>query len=92
VWHDEPLFDLPADVPVKRAKSLRELEKAARPTITRYHTKVRMPCDECILLLHEGGGVGTYSRNARWRLSIKGKVLLLCNEHSDAWRAGVVKK
>ena len=91
-WDDEPLFEMPRDAPVKRAKTLRDLEKAARPTITRYRTRERVPCDECMLLLFESGGVGAYSRSARWRLSVKGTILLLCNEHADAWRAGVVKK
>ena len=85
-WTDEPMFDMPQSRPVKRAKTLRELEREGRASVTRYHVKQRVPCDECIVLLQEAGGKGPYARSARWRASVRGRVLLLCNEHADSWR------
>jgi len=84
--HDVPLFELPDPPPTKRAKTLRELEAEARLKWSRLHLKNRVPCDECILLLHEAGGVGSYANSARWRLTRGAKVLYLCNKHTQAWR------
>jgi hypothetical protein len=80
------LFELPDPPPIKRAKTLRELDAESRPRWTRVHFKDRVPCDECIALLYEADGVGPYARSARWRLSRNNKSLLLCHEHADAWR------
>lgn len=85
-WRDEPMFELPPAVPVKRAKTLRDMDREARPRITRYRTAGRTPCDECVLVLHEANGVGPYARAARWRAAYKGRVLFLCNEHADLRR------
>lgn len=87
MWRDEPLFDLPPSAGVKRAKTLRDLDRAARGSITRYRPVRRVPCDECILVLHEAGGHAPYAHAARWRATCPDTVLFLCNEHAELWRA-----
>jgi hypothetical protein len=82
-----PLFELPEGEPVKRSKSLRELDRLSRPVWTRYKPRNRVPCDECITLLHEAGGVGPYAKSARHKRTLEGKFLLLCDEHARLWRA-----
>lgn len=85
---DEPLFDLPEAIPVKRAKTMREIEREQRPQWSRYRPKQRMPCDECIALLHEAGGAGPYANSARWRCRIGDTVILLCKDHAETRRKG----
>lgn len=84
---DVPLFELPEGHVLPRAKTLRELDRETRPRWTRFHSTNRTPCDECITLLHEAGGVGPYARAARWRRVAPTGTLLLCTAHADAWRA-----
>lgn len=86
MWRDEPMFDLPPSGPVKRAKSLRELDRVARGQISRYRPVRRVPCDECVLVLHEADGRGPYPRAVRWRFTRGRTVLLLCNEHAELRR------
>lgn len=84
---DEPvLFDLPAGEPLARAKTLRDLDREARPRWTQYRPRTRIPCDECITLLHEAGGVGPYARAARFKRSTPTAVYVLCNEHARLWQ------
>lgn len=80
------LFALPPTPPLKRAKSLREADRDSRPTWSRYRPKNRIPCDECMRVLHEAEGVGPYARAARWKRTLQAQVLVLCNEHADAWK------
>jgi hypothetical protein len=76
------LFERPTPSPVTRSQTLREIDQNARPKWTAHRPKKRMPCDECILVLHEAGGVGPYARSARWRRSMTGQpTLFLCDEH-----------
>lgn len=83
---DGALFSIPTPPPLKRAKTLRETDAATRPQWSRYHPKDRIPCDECIALLHEAGGIGPYARSARWKCKTGTEILLLCSEHTDARR------
>jgi hypothetical protein len=80
------LFDLPPDTPLPRAKTLRELDREARPRWSRYRPVNRVVCDECVIVLHEAGGVGPPPRAARWRLSLGATSFFFCDNHTDQRR------
>ena len=87
----EPLFNLPASAPLPRAASLDR--GGERPRWTRYMPKHRVPCDECVILLHENKGVGGYPLSARFTRSVTGKPSMrLCREHAELWKAEDQKK
>lgn len=83
-----PLFDAPQPLPPRRSRILQELDAAARPHWARYRPVRRVPCDECIAVLHEDQGVGPYAQSARWRRTQEGcRPLLLCHIHAELWKA-----
>jgi hypothetical protein len=84
---DVPLFPVPESNPLKRSKTLRELDREGRPRWSKYRPRNRVPCDECITCLHEAKGVGPAARDARWKRSLGGLFWLLCHEHADTWKA-----
>jgi hypothetical protein len=84
--NEVPLFDVPASTPVARSKTLSANAADGKSRWTRLRLKNRVPCDECIALLHEAGGVGPYARAARWRLNRNGRSLYLCHDHEQVWR------
>lgn len=81
--HDVPLFDLPPSVPVRTSK---QPTNAGRSVWTRYNPRNRVPCDECMQLLHEADGKGFAANSARWRLNADGVVTLLCLQHAEVRR------
>lgn len=83
---DIPLFELPDPAPPRRAKTLREKDREARPTWSRYNPRTRVACDECITLLHESRGQGYAAQSARWRLRQGALDLVLCHAHAQARR------
>ena len=80
---DVPLFDVPTQ-PLRRAKSLSSDGTPVR--WMRLRLKNRVPCDECIIILHENHGVGPYADPARWKRSQGSRVLYLCHRHAEAWK------
>lgn len=84
----DPLFELP-DQPVERSTELRKKRttRSIRPRWTRYRSVNRVPCDECVMLLHEAGGVGPYARTAQWKRVTPTGDLVLCHAHAEMWRA-----
>ena len=60
-----------------------DAEKAARPTWTSYSGK-RAACDECVIFLHEHGGVGPHPRSVRRVRTIRAtsEQWRLCKEHA----------
>lgn len=82
-----PMFDLPTPTPVVKSLSLRKANHEGKATWTRCRPKTRVPCDECVIVLHENHGVGAFPRSVRWRRTSDGTALRLCDEHAREWKA-----
>lgn len=81
-----PLFGLPDPDPLPRSQKLSK-GRSGIPSWSRYRTKNRLPCDECIAVLQENNGRGPYARSVRWKRTLADEVLYLCHEHAEQWRA-----
>lgn len=79
-----PLFDLPEREVLKPAKTMAQSARDANPSWTTYSAK-RIACDECVIFLHENGGVGPHPRSARRVRTVRatGQQWRLCTEHAD---------
>jgi hypothetical protein len=57
---------------------------------TTYHRKQRVPCDDCVLTLHEQKGQGPTPRQATYRrtsgIAHHAREALLCRDHTRQWR------
>lgn len=79
-----PLFDAPEPERLKAAKTIAQTDRDAKPTWTSYSGR-RVPCDECVIFLHENGGQGPHPRSARRVRTVRatGEQLRLCKEHAE---------
>jgi hypothetical protein len=77
-----PLFDAPEPEQLRPAETMREAASRAVPQ-WRTYSGTRVPCDECIVYLHEHHGKGPQARSAR-RVRILGKQQWrLCPQHAE---------
>ncbi len=75
-----PLFEAPQPEPLQPAILPRQ--STAVPSWRNYNGK-RIPCDECIVYLHEHGGSGPHPRSAQ-RVRTAGKQQWrLCRAHAE---------
>lgn len=78
----DPLFDLDTPPPIAQLP-----DKPVVTTMTRLKLKNRLPCDECIMLLHANKGVGPYAWDVKYKVRFEdGSTMLLCRQHADARR------
>lgn len=83
-----PMFDPPEPGPEPpRPKTRRTTTCTDRPSWQSYHPHQHVPCDDCLLVLHENHGVGPFPQPARWKRQQGDSTLLLCYAHARAWRA-----
>jgi hypothetical protein len=61
---------------------------AEKGTFTTLAGNRRLPCDECIYVLHEAAGHGDPPRTARKEYRGSATVRL-CPEHADQWKARI---
>lgn len=73
------LFDVPADQPPPKSRARLTGDK---PRYTRYKTRTRTLCHDCVRLIHElGTAVAPPPRTARWRRTPSND--LLCDPHKQ---------
>lgn len=76
------MFPEPPRENVKPVASMRDSQKAARPSYT-VHKGKRVACNECVVFLHEHGGKGPHVRSARVVRKVGKEKLFLCQQHGD---------
>jgi hypothetical protein len=81
------LFTLPPIPPLPLSGHFAALA-AEKGTFVALSTARRLPCDECVWVLHEAAGVGDPPRTAR-REYRGSRTARLCPEHTDQWKARV---
>lgn len=69
--------------PVEPVGKLPSLPTGAGARWSRFKSPVRQQCADCVVYLHQNGGVGPAVRSARWRRIDSKSDLLLCPEHAQ---------
>lgn len=72
-----------SDTPVETPPRPKTKTTSSRPKWSKYVSKNRVKCDDCLLLLAIREGNAPASRQARWRRVQDGSDLLLCYAHAQ---------
>jgi hypothetical protein len=82
-----PMFTVTPPPPPELSRMFAPLG-TIKGTYSRYKPKHRVPCDECVAVLHEAHGVGSAPLGARVTRRASGvRTLRLCGPHAERWRA-----
>lgn len=60
---------------------------STKGSYTKYQVQKRVACFECVAVLHEAKGAGPAPRAAQISRKTPEKVLLICHDHAELWKA-----
>jgi hypothetical protein len=78
-----PLFETPAAPKVFKPKVT---SKVGTPKWSKYRPKCPVKCHHCTLYLHQNGGQGPASQDAKFRRQVGKDIELLCHQHAQLQR------